>query len=129
MTDSMTLAFDFEAIEALADPQAVFEDACQWSSYIGVVSDKPGYEVVNYLRDQGVYEEDFYPRADVGGTLVHLRRQLETDRHVFVARGGEATSLASDIGWEYLPLVEAAEKAGWSLASDAIDRRPRQSPE
>jgi len=116
MTDSMTLAFDVEALEPLAAPGAAFEDARQWSTYVGVVSDKMAYQVVNYIREQGVYNEDFFSRADRAGSLDHVRETTDTDRYVFVGRSEEDADLARECGWEFLPVEEAARKADWDLA-------------
>lgn len=129
MSDTMTLAFDAEALDALDDPRAVFEDARTWSTYVGVVSDKLGYQVVNYLRDQGIYNEDFFSRADKAESLAHFGSELETDRHVFIGRGEDAASLANDHDWEFLSIGDAATKAEWALAADATEQTSRPTSE
>jgi len=35
----MTLAFELKALKALADPNDVFNNARQWTEYVGVVSE------------------------------------------------------------------------------------------
>ncbi len=37
----MTLAFDLDALKQLAYPDSVFNDARQWSEYVGVISEQP----------------------------------------------------------------------------------------
>lgn len=110
----MTLAFELTALVALADPAAVFEDARRWSTFVGVVSDGMAYEVVTAIRDDGVYGEDFFSRADKRRGLERAADRTSTDRHVFVGRTAEDERLAGETGGEYLPLTEAAEKAGWA---------------
>lgn len=44
----MTLAFELKALKALADPNDVFNNARQWTEYVGVVSEKPTYVVTNF---------------------------------------------------------------------------------
>ena len=46
----MTLAFELEALQSLANPNVVFNDARQWTKYVGVVSEKPTYVVTNFTR-------------------------------------------------------------------------------
>lgn len=116
MATSLTLAFDVETIESLAAPKEVFEDARSWSTYVGVVSNRLGYEVVNYLREHGVYNEDFFSRADKARSLAHVRSNVETDRYVFVGPGEQSAVLEEVDGWEYLSVAEAARKADWELA-------------
>lgn len=122
MTETMTLAFDVEALDPLADPAAAFEDARQWSSYVGVVSDRMAYQVVNYLREMGVYNEDFFSRADRARSLEHVKGQTDTDRYVFVGPTEEDAELAQETGWEFLTVKEAAEKADWTLAVQSIEQ-------
>lgn len=121
---TMTLAFEVEAIQRLADPAIAFEDARTWSSYIGVISDKLGYQVVNYLREQGVYNEDFFSRADKVRSLEHVQSSVETDRYVLVGPSGSSVAETVE-GWEFLPVEEAARKADWetSPGSDEPDEQ------
>lgn len=120
--DTMTLAFELRTLERLADPAAVFEDARQWSTYVGVISDQLAYQVVNYLRDNGIYNEDFFSRADKRESLTHMAQQTATDRHVFIGSTSEDGQLARETGWEYLSVEKAAEKAEWELATTAPDQ-------
>lgn len=59
----MTLAFELDALQTLADPAAVFNDARQWTEYVGVVSEKPTYVVTNYTRKHRVRQDFFQVHA------------------------------------------------------------------
>ncbi|WP_423750635.1 DUF7124 domain-containing protein [Salinirarus marinus] len=120
----MTLAFDLDALKGLADPNAVFNDARQWTQYVGVVSDKPTYVVTNFTRKERIRQDFFSGPRGVEESLDNVKRQFDTDRHVFVGTSGEDRALAEAAGWEYLPVDEAAEAAGWSLGSEEDDADP-----
>lgn len=122
MTETMTLAFDVEALDPLADPATVFEDARQWSSYVGVVSDRMAYQVVNYLRELGVYNEDFFSRANKARSLEHVKERTDTDRYVYIGPTEDDADLARETGWEFLTVEKAAEKADWTLAIQSIEQ-------
>ncbi|WP_396611348.1 hypothetical protein ACH9L7_14210 [Haloferax sp. S1W] len=115
---SMTLVFNRAALERLADPQSTFEDARQWTEVIGLVSDEEPERLSSYADRQGI-DPDFISSAggQVGGLAV-VRQQFATGRHVFVGVSDEDRGLAESLGWEYLPVTEAAEAADWTLAAD-----------
>lgn len=121
---SMTLAFDGESLSKLEDPAAVFEDARGWASYVGVVSDGMAYQVVNHIRELGIYNEDFFSRMDRQKSLEHAAERTDTDRHVFLGTSAEDEDIAETAGWEYLDVREAAAKAGWELADDGEPHAP-----
>ena len=123
----MTLAFELEALKALADPTAVFSDARQWTEYVGVVSEKPTYVVTNFTRKHRVRQDFFSGPRGVVESLENVKRQFDTDRHVFVGTTEEDRALAEETGWEYLPLEQASEAAGWTLAGDEEDEDPFES--
>jgi hypothetical protein len=120
----MTLAFELEALKALADPNAVFNDARQWTEYVGVVSDKPTYVVTNFTRKHRVRQDFFSGPRGVEESLENVKRQFDTDRHVFVGTSDEDRELADRTDWEYLPLDQAAEAAGWALAGESEEEDP-----
>lgn len=114
----MTLAFDLEAIEALANPGDVFEDARQWSRYAGVVSnDRAAVDAV--VRRHGLRQDFDLGDLDRRSVLSKLKWEADTARYVFVGTTALDRELAEHVGWEYLQVEEAAAAAGWTLAVDA----------
>ncbi len=118
-SSDMTLAFELNALKALVDPNAVFNDARQWTSYVGVVSEKPTYVVTNFTRKERIRQDFFSGPRGVEESLENVKRQFDTDRHVFVGTTEEDEERAEATDWEFLPLEDAAEAAGWELAGDA----------
>ena len=114
----MTLAFELTALRALSDPGEVFAEAREWSQYVGVVSDEPTYVVTNFTRKRGIRQDFFSGPKGKGESLESVKRQFDTDRHVFVGTGEGDRDLAGEFGWEYLSVEEAAEAAGWTLAAE-----------
>jgi len=111
----MTLAFDLDALKDLARPDAVFNDARQWSEYVGVVSEKPTYVVTNFTRKHRIRQDFFSGPRGRGESLENVRDQFATERHVFVGTAAEDEALAESVGWEYLDVEDAAGAAGWDL--------------
>ncbi|MEF8779181.1 MAG: hypothetical protein V5A46_00710 [Haloferacaceae archaeon] len=114
----MTLAFELGALKELADPNAVVDDARRWTEYIGVVSEKPTYVVTNFTRKHRIRQDFFSGPRGVAESLANVKSQFDTDRHVFVGTSEEAADIAEEVDWEFLPLEEAAEAAGWELAGE-----------
>jgi len=127
----MTLAFDLDALKELAYPDEVFNDARQWSEYVGVVSEQPTYVVTNFTRKHRIRQDFFSGPRGREESLENVREQFDTDRHVFVGTDDADAELAETVGWEYLPAEQAAEAADWELgepqapteAVDASDER------
>jgi hypothetical protein len=118
---TMTLAFEFAALKTLADPNAVFNDARQWTEYVGVLSDEPTYVVTNFTRKRRLRQDFFSGPQSVAESLESVRDQFGTDRHVFVGTGEEDRVVAEETGWEYLPVEEAAKAAEWELGAPDED--------
>jgi hypothetical protein len=97
----------------------VFTDARQWTEYVGVVSEKPTYVVTNFTRKHRIRQDFFSGPRGREESLDSVKEQFDTDRHVFVGTDETDRELAERVGWEYLPVEEAAEAAGWTLAADA----------
>ena len=114
----MTLAFELEALEELAEPDAVFQDARQWSDYVGVVSEEPTYVVTNFTRKNRIRQDFFSGPRGREESLRSVQEQFDTERHVFVGTNEEDRQLAEEVGWEYQPVEDAAEAADWKLAED-----------
>ncbi|WP_247009895.1 DUF7124 domain-containing protein [Halorientalis litorea] len=115
-SSDMTLAFELAALKRLAHPDSVVSDARQWSEYVGVVSEKPTYVVTNFTRKHRIRQDFFSGPRGREESLGNVKGQFETDRHVFVGTDDEEdAALAEAVGWEYLPIEDAAEAAGWEL--------------
>ncbi|MFC6725940.1 hypothetical protein ACFQE1_16525 [Halobium palmae] len=123
----MTLAFELAALQALAEPDSVFNDARQWTKYVGVVSEKPTYVVTNFTRKNRIRQDFFSGPRGVEESLVNVKRQFDTDRHVFVGTNDEDREVAETSEWEYLPVEQAAEAAGWDLAEGDEEADPFES--
>jgi hypothetical protein len=111
----MTLAFDLAALKQLARPDAVFNDARQWSEYVGVVSEKPTYVVTNFTRKHRIRQDFFSGPRGREESLENVREQFGTERHVFLGASEADEELAGRVDWEYLGVAQAAEAAGWDL--------------
>ena len=118
----LTLAFELSALQELAAPGAVFEDARRWSQYVGVVSDKPTYVVTNFTRKNRIRQDFFSGPKGKGESLESVRQQFDTDRHVFVATTDEDRAVAEENDWEFLDVTEAAEAAEWTLAAETDEQ-------
>jgi len=113
----MTLAFELSALKALADPNAVFNNARQWTEYVGVVSEKPTYVVTNFTRKHRVRQDFFSGPRGVEESLENIKSQFDTDRHVFVGVDADDEAVADATGWEFLDVEDAATAAGWTVGS------------
>ena len=114
---AMTLVLELSAARRLAEPTAAFDDARRWSRYVGIVSNDPD-AVAAFVREHDL-EPDVGPAGrDKWLAMSEIRASTGTPRHVFVGTSTDDRRLADHVGWEYLPLSEAAEKAGWELEGD-----------
>ena len=117
----LTLAFSLPAIERLDDPAAAFEDAGNWSRYVGVVDDDR--EAVAGTVTRLDLRQDF----DLGDrdrwlAMEGIRESTHTPRHVYVGASERDRQVATRLGWEFVHVTEAAEKADWALARHGGDR-------
>jgi hypothetical protein len=124
----MTLAFELSALQELAKPGTAFAGARQWTEYVGVVSDEPTYVVTNFTRKRRIRQDFFSGPKGREESLESVKQQFDTERHVFVGIDDEDRDLAERVGWEYLPLEDAAAKAEWELADDAEDDETEAEP-
>jgi len=111
----MTLAVELAALKQLAHPDAVFSDARQWSEYVGVISEKPTYVVTNFCRKHRIRQDFFSGPRGREESLTNVKQQFDTGRHVFVGTSEGDEALAESVGWEYLPVGDAAKAADWEL--------------
>ena len=114
----MTLAFELAALQDLAEPSVVFNDARQWTEYVGVVSEKPTYVVTNFTRKHRIRQDFFSGPRGVTESLENVKEQFDTDRHVLVGTTDDDVAAADAAEWEYLPLEQAADAADWALAAE-----------
>lgn len=114
----MTLAFELAALQRLADPGGVFDGARRWSEYVGVVSGEPTYVVTNFTRTHRIRQDFFSGPQGKRESLENVRGQFDTDRHVLVGASDDDAAAAESAGWEYLPVEQAADAAGWELGGD-----------
>ena len=114
----MTLAFELSALEALSDPGAVFDDARRWTKYVGVVSDDPTYVVTNFTRKNRIRQDFFSGPRGKAESLESVKKQFDTDRHVFIGTTEEDEATAEETGWEFLAIADAAEAAEWEMRSE-----------
>lgn len=120
---TITLAFELKALERLADPSAVIRDTARWTDHLGIVSDEPTHLVRKRARDYG-FSPDFLPGPrEKSESLVKIRNQPEhaADRYILVAVDESVRETAERSGWEYRPIEEAAETAGWRLTTETED--------
>lgn len=119
----MTLAVELAAAEALADPGAAFADAHRWSRHVGVVAEDAA-AARSFVRRHRIRQDFELGDLDRRSVLSKLLWEADTDRYVFVGATDLDRALADHVGWEYLPVEEAAAKADWPLEADAglIDR-------
>ena len=115
----MTLAFELSALEALADPTEVVSDARRWTEYVGVISEQPTYVVTNFTRKHRIRQDFFSGPRGREESLDNVKRQFDTERHVFVGTDDADADLAEGVDWEFLALEAAADAAGWTLVADA----------
>lgn len=116
--ESMTLLLTLSAVQRLADPGAAIADARRWSDRVGVVGD--GDESVDDVEAfvEGMDADPDFVAGPASGSLASLRQRFHTDRHVVVGTSEAHRGISAALGWEYLPVAEAAADADWALADD-----------
>jgi hypothetical protein len=112
----MTLAFELSALQALAEPGTAFADARPWTRSAGVVSaEEPTHVLTNYTRKRRIREDFFSGPDGVTDALESVRAEFESDRFVMIGTDEADRERAEAAGWEYLPVEEAADAAGWTV--------------
>jgi hypothetical protein len=128
-SSDMTLAFELAALKRLAEPDAVFSDARTWSKYVGVVSEEPTYVVTNFTRKNRIRQDFFSGPRGREESLENVKRQFDTDRHVFVGTSEGDADLAEAVDWEYVPIETAAEAADWELGDPEAETESAEEDE
>ena len=111
----VTLVFSLGAARSLADPAAAFADARRWSRHVGIVANEAD-AVAEFARERGIENDYALTKWDKWGTLADVREESAAPRCVFVGTTRADERVATETGFEFLPVVEAAEKAGWELS-------------
>ncbi|KKF39468.1 hypothetical protein FK85_28375 [Halorubrum saccharovorum] len=123
-TGEVTLVLSLGAARRLADPQAAVADAREWSRYVGVVAND-AEAVERFVREAGVENDYALRNWDKWGTLGDIHEQSDAPRAAFVGTSAANRRVAIHVGFEYVPIDEAAEKAGWELSEP--ERASRES--
>lgn len=131
----MTLAFSLSAIERFENPVAVFEDAQNWSQHVGVVDNK--FDAVERIVEEYDLQQDFdLSDRDIWLAMEGIREAAHTPRHVYVGTTAEDRRVSTQLGWEFISVTEAAEKADWTLSGEepepedgVVDRFLRAIPD
>lgn len=114
-TGEVTLVLSLGAARRLADPRAAIADAREWSRHVGIVANDA--DAVERFVDEAGIENDYALRNwDKWGTLGDIRAESDAPRAVFVGASTANRRVATHVGFEYVPIDEAAEKAGWALS-------------
>jgi hypothetical protein len=111
----MTLAFSVSAVERLDDPAAAFDDAGGWSRFVGVV-DNNREAVERTVATHDLRQDYDLDDRDIWLVLEAIRESTRTPRHVYVGTTTKDRRVATELGWEFVRVGEAAEKAGWALS-------------
>jgi hypothetical protein len=119
--DDMTLALTYQAMKEVTEPLLVVQDAKQWSDWVGIVGEVEAHIINKFQRDHNI-DVDFFSGSGQSAAerLADIDDQsmFYAERMVVVGRPSEE-ELAERVGWEFIPLPEAAEKADWELSDDA----------
>ncbi len=117
---SVTVAFDLDGLQSLADPQAVFEETAEWASHVGILSDEPAHAVTTFGRQKNIDIGFQSGHRSLAESLPVVRAQPEcsADRYVLIGSDDSVRDQARAMGWAYLGVEDAAEAAGWSLSDE-----------
>ncbi|ACM57692.1 DUF7124 domain-containing protein [Halorubrum lacusprofundi] len=114
-TGDVTLVFSLGAARRLSDPEAAIANARKWSRHVGIVANDAD-AVERFVRETGVENDYTLRNWDKWGTLGDIHEESGAPRAVFVGASTANRRVATHVGFEYLPIDEAAEKAGWALS-------------
>lgn len=116
--DDMTLAVTYSAMKRFEEPQHVTRDAKAWADWLGIVGDVEAFVINKFQRDHTI-DADFFS----GSGQSAAERLADIDNHsmfyaerMVVVGLPEEEALAEQVGWEFIPLSEAATEAGWEVA-------------
>lgn len=118
--DDMTMAITYDAAKRLVDPGFAITDAGAWADWVGIVGNVDAFVINKFQREHAI-DADFFNGTGTGPG----ERLAEIDEHsmffaermVVVGVAGTDEPIAERADWEFVPLTEAAEKAGWDLSA------------
>ncbi|MGQ3329713.1 MULTISPECIES: DUF7124 domain-containing protein [Halorubrum] len=114
-TGEVTLVLSLGAARRLAEPEATLADAREWSRHVGIVANDAD-AVERFVRETGVENDYALRNWDKWGTLEDVYEETDAPRAVFVGASDANRRVATHVGFEYLSIDEAAEKADWALS-------------
>ncbi len=120
--EQVTVAFTLASLERLQRPALVFGETKGWARAVGIVSDRPVYAQTSFAREHGL-DYGFHSGSQgllEGLAVVRQRPEQAADRYVLIGDDQDASELAGR-DWEYLPIEEAADAAGWDLREGEQD--------
>lgn len=117
----MTMAVSYRAIRRLENVHAALADAEGWTDYIGIVGDVDATVINKYQRDN-VLDLDFFNGSGTGPAerlgAVGPNSMFYADRMVLVGVDEREQAWAQEADWEFVPLADAAENAGWQITDN-----------
>jgi len=114
-TGEVTLVFSLGAARRLADPEAAVAAARAWSRHVGIVANDAD-AVGRFVTETGIDNDYALRNWDKWGTLGDIEAATDAPRAVFVGASAADRRVATSVGFEYVPVDEAAAKAGWTLS-------------
>ncbi|WP_200531344.1 hypothetical protein [Halorubrum sp. LN27] len=114
-TGEVTLVLSLGAARRLDDPEAAFADAREWSRHVGIVANDAD-AVERFVGETGVENDYALRNWDKWGTLGDVHEESDAPRAVFVGTSAANRRVATHVGFEYVPIDEAAAKADWVLS-------------
>nr|WP_208288603.1 hypothetical protein [Halobacterium sp. R2-5] len=115
--DDMATAYTYDAVQRFEDPRIALAETNEWSDWIGLVGDVPAHAINSFLREYQL-DIDFFNGSGDGPAerlaAIDEHSMFYSERVVVVGTEGEEW-IAEEAGWEFVPLADAAESAGWEL--------------
>lgn len=116
--DDMATAYTYDAVQRLENPRVALAEANEWSDWIGLVGDVEAHTINAFLREHQL-DIDFFNGSGDGPAerlaAIDEHSMFYAERMVVVGTDAEKW-IADDADWEFVPVVEAANKAGWGLS-------------
>lgn len=129
VSESITLAFELEALRYLQQPRSVIISMRQCAQYVGIIA--TDQDAAQAFGTHHCVRMDFMcaiDATDTFGELNNIRTYFETNRHVLIGVSPQDIFGGLPGGWDHLTVEMAARKTGWLLDTDTIpsDRWIRQ---